>query len=775
MPTEDDLLAAIKANHEDDAPRLAHADWLENNGGPERAEFIRLQVADARRPWGAEHKARQERADALLDAHQAHWLGGRPQHEAIRWRFIRGYPEEVEYSSRNVFSSTWQDALAFPVRWAKFVGEWNWRRLADEPGLARVRRLGLSLKPRIPADALKAIIESPHLGPLEGLRADNAALDVAALAFVASSPKLAGLRELSLWNAYATGRKVTYDDLAGLLASPNLAALRVLRLSTWNLAAAACRAVWAARLPHLRELSLWGAKFGGGGLAGLGDGGGMPALETLDLPSSGLDDDDAETLARATAWTCLRDLDLYGNLIAERGVRVLASAPQFRRLECLNLENNVVGNGGAEAVASSPNLGALESLGLKGALIGDAGLTALGRSTSLPALTELITKGTPASTALADAVSARFRDRGPPLVIVAPGPPVPIAPVVTVGDADEDGLVRAVLADPYDGLARSAYADWLEEQGKPLHAELMRLPPGAPRVASILARLRPDLAAAFGGAAPQVGEDGLIVVPMKLSDFLKKGFQSRAGEAVRSCGVTGAEMTSGTKDWTKLDGLPALRHLRVLRLGPSTIRDGAESLARCKSLGAVCSLSLRGARLRGEDIAALCRSEGLARLVHLELPREAATPEAMRALASGPLAGRLRHLDATNGRMRDEGLAALLNASTFLAPITTLTLPGCYIGTRGACTLAEAPLPALRNLDLSRNHIDQPGLDALASSGLLPHLRRLKLVIVGLMPANLAALVRAVAAVPGLTLILHRNLRDTEEFRAALGERLILE
>ena len=32
MATEEELLSAIDANMDEDAPRLAHADWLEANG-----------------------------------------------------------------------------------------------------------------------------------------------------------------------------------------------------------------------------------------------------------------------------------------------------------------------------------------------------------------------------------------------------------------------------------------------------------------------------------------------------------------------------------------------------------------------------------------------------------------------------------------------------------------------------------------------------------------------------------------------------------------------
>jgi uncharacterized protein (TIGR02996 family) len=42
--TERDFLRAIKARPDDDLLRRVFADWLEENGQPERAELIRLQL-----------------------------------------------------------------------------------------------------------------------------------------------------------------------------------------------------------------------------------------------------------------------------------------------------------------------------------------------------------------------------------------------------------------------------------------------------------------------------------------------------------------------------------------------------------------------------------------------------------------------------------------------------------------------------------------------------------------------------------------------------------
>jgi len=48
MGVEDAFLRDILAHPEDDTPRLVFADWLEENGRPERAEFIRVQCELAR-------------------------------------------------------------------------------------------------------------------------------------------------------------------------------------------------------------------------------------------------------------------------------------------------------------------------------------------------------------------------------------------------------------------------------------------------------------------------------------------------------------------------------------------------------------------------------------------------------------------------------------------------------------------------------------------------------------------------------------------------------
>ncbi|MBX9623832.1 MAG: TIGR02996 domain-containing protein [Gemmataceae bacterium] len=67
-PTELALLAGVVADPFADTTRLIYADWLDENGRPERAEFIRVQVELAR-------MEAEEEAGGLpteIDPHEGH-------------------------------------------------------------------------------------------------------------------------------------------------------------------------------------------------------------------------------------------------------------------------------------------------------------------------------------------------------------------------------------------------------------------------------------------------------------------------------------------------------------------------------------------------------------------------------------------------------------------------------------------------------------------------------------------------------------------------------
>jgi uncharacterized protein (TIGR02996 family) len=76
MTFDQAFLDAIREQPDDDAPRLVYADWLEEHGQPQRAEFIRVQCERARLPEGSSRAYDLERREAALwAAHAAAWLG----------------------------------------------------------------------------------------------------------------------------------------------------------------------------------------------------------------------------------------------------------------------------------------------------------------------------------------------------------------------------------------------------------------------------------------------------------------------------------------------------------------------------------------------------------------------------------------------------------------------------------------------------------------------------------------------------------------------------
>ncbi len=88
------LLAAIIALPEEDLPRLMYADWLEENGQPERAEFIRLECRMARATefdWADDKRW----GELCLIAERENWTGDLPQFQNAQWEFCRGMPERL--------------------------------------------------------------------------------------------------------------------------------------------------------------------------------------------------------------------------------------------------------------------------------------------------------------------------------------------------------------------------------------------------------------------------------------------------------------------------------------------------------------------------------------------------------------------------------------------------------------------------------------------------------------------------------------------------------
>src|SRR5262249_30462797 len=88
------FLEDILAAPDDDVPRLICADWLEDNGDPARAEFIRLQI-DLSRMNANEprHASVKERERELLNEHEGRWAQEVLRRGVMFVRFARGFIE----------------------------------------------------------------------------------------------------------------------------------------------------------------------------------------------------------------------------------------------------------------------------------------------------------------------------------------------------------------------------------------------------------------------------------------------------------------------------------------------------------------------------------------------------------------------------------------------------------------------------------------------------------------------------------------------------------
>ena len=107
MSDELALLTAIIAYPDEDTPRLIFADWLQENGQPERAEFIRVQIEVTRLPERdrktPHYRERLTRFRELIVAHRDGWV--KPLAVApTQVVFRRGFIEELRALSGQLVS-----------------------------------------------------------------------------------------------------------------------------------------------------------------------------------------------------------------------------------------------------------------------------------------------------------------------------------------------------------------------------------------------------------------------------------------------------------------------------------------------------------------------------------------------------------------------------------------------------------------------------------------------------------------------------------------------
>jgi uncharacterized protein (TIGR02996 family) len=392
-PINPALEAAIVAHAEEDTPRLAYADWLDENGDPDRAAFIRVQcrlaeVSPAHPDW----VGLGERQNELL---------ARLAHRPLT-RVAEGVPGfDFGYAVIDRHKEPYR--RGFPYSISCQTAEAT-RVTAELDRLVRtttIRSLHLS---GIPFEQLAELLAAPVIGELTGLAlslsapVDRGAEVVRFCRALGQNPRLRRLRRLEFWSNIPAAAPVlaaaeTFDSVVRLqlgwynVGSETVAELlegpwvrRVRDLST-NEGATEAVAAGVARLPNLHTLDT-GLTPGAVPVLAAGP---TTALERL-IYHSALETEHAEALSRGQ-FPALVAFEATRGGASEEAFAALLQAEWFGHLRVLRLNECRLGDRAVEQLAAHPVAGVLRALHLGENDLGPDGLVALGRG----ALSELTT------------------------------------------------------------------------------------------------------------------------------------------------------------------------------------------------------------------------------------------------------------------------------------------------------------------------------------------------------------------------------------------------
>jgi uncharacterized protein (TIGR02996 family) len=351
MADRDALFQAILYAPDDDAPRLVFADWLDENGDPDRAEFIRVQCRLARLPfYEPECATLSARADELLVRHRRAWRVPAP---ALRQEFRRGFVETLVIEPGVFFERSADLYRQAPIRWVLFTGRpdmdgWDWdlvvpleglefpgpppgpisaRAGHELPRLRRLKAVGL-----MECVDFLAAVSCPRLEAVD--LSDSPAAPVVLEEFCHRA-ELGRVRALAL----GAGERLTYQQRMRAHGALLLAAM--------------------PGLVNLRELHLNGQLIGDAGLYHLAHSPQLAGVEELYLTRNEIGEIGTrgiEDLCTSLYLNRLSVVDLSHNPLGAAGARELAAWPGLRRLRWLNLTDCGLSERAGRSLAESPYL-----------------------------------------------------------------------------------------------------------------------------------------------------------------------------------------------------------------------------------------------------------------------------------------------------------------------------------------------------------------------------------------------------------------------------------
>jgi uncharacterized protein (TIGR02996 family) len=227
VPDEQGFIAAIAESPDDDALRLIFADWLEENGDPVRAQFIRVQCELARlNPADARYPELHVRQLEMLAERERDWLGEWSE-RLVRWEFRRGLLHGVTITPEPFVAHGSDLVSRHPVERFAFVNEEgeslpaeDVRRVVDAPAMAAVRAI----------EAAGCRADEPHWDMYGGWILTNDWLQN-----LASARHVARLEELNLTGGNRLGRdRIDPHVWEVFCRAPHLRTLRHLDLTDWT-------------------------------------------------------------------------------------------------------------------------------------------------------------------------------------------------------------------------------------------------------------------------------------------------------------------------------------------------------------------------------------------------------------------------------------------------------------------------------------------------------------------------------------------------------------
>lgn len=215
MATETELLKLVLAKPDDDAPRLAYAEWCAAQPDPvwkARAELIRLQLAASRhgqRFGGPAAGARQ-----LIAIHGPRWIAsGGLTPLALDAEFVRGFPECVTVKARTWMEKAPELRAMAPIRHLNLVGcIGNFPEAIQSETMEGIRSISIRQQGIVDSD-LEALATSLHLHSLRWLSvAENAVTEAGAVA-IAVTQRLPELRWVNFHeNPFDPNERYSHDQ-----------------------------------------------------------------------------------------------------------------------------------------------------------------------------------------------------------------------------------------------------------------------------------------------------------------------------------------------------------------------------------------------------------------------------------------------------------------------------------------------------------------------------------------------------------------------------------